>query len=124
MSIRLLTNLFHFGNDGCSTCKAKFEDFSFTTLGAVIKGKFQCKNKHIWHWSSSESLGMLCRDLLLIFLLLDPNNKTSEFVVNARIPAAAAMNGIRQPSLISFLSLLHVDCYGQQYMKGNSLNSR
>lgn len=51
---------------------------------------------------------------------VDPRKKQSDYVVNAKIPAAAAMNGIRQPSLINFLSLLEIDCFGQQYMKGIS----
>jgi hypothetical protein len=56
--------------------------------------------------------------------LLAPGNATSDFVVNAKIPAAASMNGMRQPSVINFLELLGVDCFGQQYMKGGILSFR
>lgn len=50
-------------------------------------------------------------------------NNNSSFIVNAKIPAAAAMNGIRQTAIIGFMSLLGVDSFTHQYNKGICLAS-
>jgi len=45
-------------------------------------------------------------------------NNNSSFIVNAKVPCAAAMSGIRQTSIAGFLALLGVASFGPQYNKG------
>ena len=42
--------------------------------------------------------------------------------LNSLVPVAASMSGIRTSSLLEFLGLLQIACFGEQYMKEDSLN--
>lgn len=49
-------------------------------------------------------------------------NLNGSLVLNNLVPVAACMTGIRSTSLVEFLSLLQIECFGEQYMKEDNLD--
>lgn len=120
VSLKHLDRLSDLLLEGCPECRAKFTEKKFSAHGAVLKGQLRCSNGHLTAWNSS---GRICMTRYVISVLTQlgekaVKNNNSSFIVNAKIPSAAAMNGIRQTSIVGFLSLLGVETFTHQYNKG------